>query len=111
MPCNSPLMKIRSRVMYDKKVEADVSWTVKRAASTQQRNLTMQSLTGQYECSHRSALGLDYFTARLDRLTLYANGRFSLITQDKSRLIHAAKNLAAGQQGGIEAPETPDEGI
>ncbi len=70
----------------------------------------MQSLTGQYECSHRSALGLDYFTARLDRLTLYANGRFSLITQDKSRLIHAAKNLAAGQQAGMEAPETHGEG-
>jgi hypothetical protein len=70
----------------------------------------MQSLTGQYECAHRSALGLDYFTARLDRLTLNANGRFSLITQDKSRLVHAAKNLAAGQQAGMEAPETHGEG-
>ena len=71
----------------------------------------MQSLTGQYECAHRSALGLDYFTARLNRLTLYANGRFALITQEKSRLMHAAKNLAAGQQAsGMEAPETHDEG-
>lgn len=71
----------------------------------------MQSLTGQYECAHHSALGLDYFTARLDRLTLYANGRFTLITQEKSRLIHAAKNLAAGQQAsGMEAPETHAEG-
>ena len=70
----------------------------------------MKSLTGQYECAHRSALGLDYFTARLDRLTLYASGRFALITQEKSRLMHAAKNLAAGQQAGIDAPETRKEG-
>ena len=71
----------------------------------------MQSLTGQYECAHRSGLGLDYFTARLDRLTLYANGRFAFITQEKSRLMHAAKNLAAGQQStGTEAPETRAEG-
>ncbi len=70
----------------------------------------MQSLTGQYECSHRSALGLDYFTARLDRLTLYANGRFSLMTQGKSRLMHAAKNLAEGQQASMEAPEDRSEG-
>lgn len=70
----------------------------------------MNSLTGQYECAHRSALGLDYFTARLDRLTLYANGRFTLITQEKSRLMHAAKNLASGQQASMEAPETHIEG-
>lgn len=70
----------------------------------------MNSLTGQYECSHRSALGLDYFTARLDRLTLYASGRFTLIAQEKSRLMHAAKNLASGQQASMEAPETHAEG-
>jgi len=71
----------------------------------------MQSLTGQYECAHRSALGLDYFTARLDRLTLYANGRFALITQEKSRVMHAMKNLAAGEQAsGMEAPEARAEG-
>lgn len=70
----------------------------------------MKSLTGQYECAHRSGLGLDYFTARLDRLTLYANGRFALITQEKSRAMHAMKNLAAGQQAGMEAPETHAEG-
>jgi len=70
----------------------------------------MNSLTGQYECAHRSALGLDYFTARLDRLTLYANGRFALVSQDKSRLMHAAKNLASGQQASMEAPETHSEG-
>lgn len=70
----------------------------------------MKSLIGQYECAHRSGLGLDYFTARLDRLTLYASGRFSLVTQEKSRLMHAAKNLATGQQAGMEAPETQAEG-
>jgi predicted component of type VI protein secretion system len=70
----------------------------------------MKSLTGQYECAHRSGLGLDYFTARVDRLTLYANGRFTLITQEKSRLAHAAKSLASGQQASMDAPETRAEG-
>lgn len=70
----------------------------------------MKSLIGQYECAHRSGLGLDYFTARLDRLTLYANGRFALITQEKSRLMHAAKSLASGQQASMEAPEIRAEG-
>ena len=70
----------------------------------------MKSLTGQYECAHHSGLGLDYFTARLDRLTLYANGRFALITQEKSRLMHAAKNLASGQQASMDAPEARFEG-
>lgn len=70
----------------------------------------MKSLTGQYECVHRSALGLDYFTARLDRLTLYASGRFTLITQEKSRLMHAAKNLASGQPNNMDAPEARSEG-
>lgn len=70
----------------------------------------MNSLTGQYECAHRSAFGLDYFTARLDRLTLYANGRFALITQGKSRIMHAAKTLASGQQASMDAPETNREG-
>src|SRR5260370_301437 len=70
----------------------------------------MKSLTGQYECAIRSGIGLDYFTARLHRLTLYANGRFALITQEKSRIMHAAKSLAAGQQASMEAPETRREG-
>ncbi len=70
----------------------------------------MKSLTGQYECAHRSGLGLDYFTARLDRLTLYANGRFALIAQEKSRIMHAAKSLASGQQANMEAPEVRREG-
>ncbi|HEY1351925.1 MAG TPA: zinc ribbon domain-containing protein [Ktedonobacteraceae bacterium] len=70
----------------------------------------MKSLIGQYECAHRSGLGLDYFTARIDHLTLYASGRFSLLTQEKSRLAHAANNLASGQQASMHAPETHAEG-
>jgi hypothetical protein len=70
----------------------------------------MNTLTGQYECTHRSGLGLDYFTAKLDRLTLYANGRFTLITQEKSRIMHAAKTVASGQQASMDAPETEAQG-
>jgi hypothetical protein len=70
----------------------------------------MKSLTGQYECAHRSGLGLDYFTARIDHLTLYANGRFSLVTQEKSRLAHAARNVASGQQASMDAPAIRTEG-
>jgi hypothetical protein len=73
-------------------------------------DFSMKSLTGQYECAHRSGLGLDYFTARIDHLTLYANGRFSLVTQEKSRLSHAAKSLASGQQASMNAPEIRVEG-
>ncbi len=70
----------------------------------------MKSLVGQYECAHRSGLGLDYFTARLDRLTLQASGRFSLVVQEKSRISHAAQALASGQQANTNAPETRREG-
>ena len=70
----------------------------------------MKSLTGQYEYVHRSGLGLDYFTSRVNRLTLYDTGRFSLITQERSRIAHAAKSLAAGQQASMEAPEERQEG-
>lgn len=70
----------------------------------------MKSLIGQYECANRSGFGLDYFTARLHRLTIYTNGRFALITQEKSRIMQAAKSLAAGQQATMEAPETRREG-
>lgn len=70
----------------------------------------MKSLTGQYECAQRSGLGLDYFTAKLHRLTLYDSGRFTLITQEKSRIMHAAKSLVAGEQATMEAPETHREG-
>lgn len=69
-------------------------------------------ITGQYECEHRSSLGigLDYYTSRLDRLTLLANGRFTLVVQDKSRMSHAAKALLQGQQPSMAAPETRREG-
>ncbi len=70
----------------------------------------MKSLTGQYECMQRSGLGLDYFTAKLHRLIIYANGRFALITQEKSRIMHAARSLASGEQTTMEAPETRREG-
>lgn len=70
----------------------------------------MKALTGQYECMQRSGLGLDFFTAKLHRLTIYANGRFALITQEKSRIMHAAKALASGEQATMEAPETRREG-
>jgi membrane protease subunit (stomatin/prohibitin family) len=70
----------------------------------------MKPITGQYECSHRSGVGLDYFTSRLDRLTLQANGRFVLIEQDRSRIAHAAKSLMSGQQVTPNASETRREG-
>ena len=70
----------------------------------------MQSITGQYEYSHRSGIGLDYFTSRLDRLTLQANGHFIFILQERSRISHAAKSLLSGQQADLNAPETRHEG-
>ncbi len=66
----------------------------------------MKSITGQYECLHRSGIGLDYFTSRIDRLTLQANGQFFFVMQDRSRVGHAAKSLLSGQQVDINAPET-----
>lgn len=70
----------------------------------------MKSIAGQYECAHRSGVGLDYFTSRLDRLTLQTNGRFVLTTQERSRITHAAHALMSGQQISTEAPETRREG-
>ncbi|HKF38157.1 MAG TPA: zinc ribbon domain-containing protein [Ktedonobacteraceae bacterium] len=70
----------------------------------------MKSITGQYECSHSSGIGLDYFTSRLDRLTLLAKGRFTLLVQERSRISHAAKSLLSGQQVDTNAPETRREG-
>lgn len=67
-------------------------------------------VTGQYECVHRSGVGLDYFTSRIDRLTLQANGRFVLIAQDRSRIANAAQSLVSGQQANMAAPETGREG-
>lgn len=70
-------------------------------------------ITGQYECVHGSGIGLDYFTSRIDRLTLFSNGRFTQITQERSRLSNMAQSLLSGQQAsaGINsAPETRREG-
>ncbi len=70
----------------------------------------MKSVAGQYECVHKSGIGLDYFTSRVDRLTLQPNGRFVFIVQDKSRISHAAQSLASGQQVSSVAPEVRREG-
>ena len=67
-------------------------------------------ITGQYEFLHRSGVGLDYFTSRIDRLTLLPNGRFTLIIQDRSRMANAAQSLLNGQQVTPNAPETRGEG-
>ena len=70
----------------------------------------MKSITGQYECLHRSGIGLDYFTSRIDRLTLQANRQFIFAVQDRSRVSHAAKSLLSGQQVDVNAPETHRKG-
>jgi len=67
-------------------------------------------ITGQYEYLHRSGVGLDYFTSRVDRVTLQPNGRFVLIIQDRSRIANAAQSLMSGQQVATNAPETRREG-
>jgi len=70
----------------------------------------MKSIVGQYECLHRSGVGLDYFTSRIDRLTLQANGQFLFVVQDRSRVSHAAKSLFSGQQLDVNAPESQRKG-
>ena len=70
----------------------------------------MKSISGQYECLHRSGIGLDYFTSRIDRLTLQTNGQFIFVAQDRSRVSHAAKSLFSGQQLDVNAPETQRKG-
>lgn len=70
----------------------------------------MKPITGQYECTHQSGIGLDYFTSRLDRLTIYPNGRFLLVTQERSRISNAAQSLLSGQQVSTAAPESRREG-
>lgn len=70
----------------------------------------MKPITGQYECLHRSGVGLDFFTSRIDRLTLQANGRFVLTVQDRSRVSNAAQSLISGQQVTAAVPETRREG-
>ncbi len=67
-------------------------------------------ITGQYEYLHRSGVGLDYFTSRIDRLTLLPNGRFTLIIQESSRVSNAAKSLMNGQPVSAHAPEVRREG-
>lgn len=67
-------------------------------------------ITGQYEYLHRSGVGLDYFTSRIDRLTLLPSGRFVLIIQERSRIANAAQSLMSGQQVAMNAPEVRREG-
>lgn len=67
-------------------------------------------ITGQYEYQHSSGVGLDYFTSRLDRLTLLADGRFVLIIQERSRLSNAAQSVMKGQSVNMSAPEVRFEG-
>jgi hypothetical protein len=75
------------------------------------RNIFMtKPITGQYEYQHSSGVGLDYFTSRIDRLTILPNGRFTLIIQERSRLANAAQSLLNGQQVAANAPETRHEG-
>ncbi len=70
----------------------------------------MKPVTGQYECQHRSGVGLDYFTSRVDRLIVQANGRFALIVQEHSRVSNAAQSFISGQQASTAAPEVRREG-
>ncbi len=70
----------------------------------------MKPITGQYECMHSSGVGLNFFTSRIDRLTLQTNGRFLLVMQDRSRIANAAQSLMSGQQVSAAAPETRREG-
>src|SRR5437588_8038692 len=70
----------------------------------------MKPITGQYECAHNSGVGLDYFTSRIDRLILQANGRFIYIVQERSRIANAAQSLISGQQVATNAPEIRREG-
>jgi hypothetical protein len=67
-------------------------------------------IAGQYECLHSSGVGLDYFTSRIDRLILQANGRFVYIVQERSRIANAAQSLMSGQQVATNAPESRQEG-
>lgn len=69
-----------------------------------------KSIIGQYEYLHRSAVGLDYFTSRIDRLILQPDGRFILIIQERSRIANAAQSFINGQQIATNAPEVRREG-
>ncbi len=67
-------------------------------------------ITGQYECVHSSGVGLDYFTSRIDRMTLQPNSRFILTIQKQSRVTNAARSFIKGQQVTSAAPEMRREG-
>ncbi|WP_376795174.1 zinc ribbon domain-containing protein [Thermogemmatispora sp.] len=71
-------------------------------------------VTGQYECQHRPlpVPGLDSLTGRVDRLILLPNGRFVLLTQERSRLAQAAQSLLtnAGPAAGHPPVERRREG-
>ncbi len=67
-------------------------------------------ITGQYECVHSSGVGLDYFTSRIDRITLQPNGRFILTIQKQSRVTNAAQSFIKGQQVTAAAPDMRREG-
>jgi len=69
-----------------------------------------KSIIGQYEYLHRSGVGLDYFTSRIDRLILQPDGRFILIIQERSRISNAAQSFINGQQIATNAPEVRREG-
>ena len=69
-----------------------------------------KSITGQYEYLHSSGVGLDYFTSRIDRLTLQPDGRFILTIQERSRIANAAQSFINGQQIATNAPEVRREG-
>ena|SRR5579864_8660337 len=70
----------------------------------------MKPITGQYECMHRSGVGLDYFTSRIDRLVLYPDGRFLLTVQQMSRAANAAKSWLNKQTANATPPENRQEG-
>ena len=70
----------------------------------------MKPITGQYECTHHSGIGLDYFTSRIDRLVLYPDGRFTLTVQQMSRAANAAKSWLNKQTANHTPPETRLEG-
>ncbi|GCF10987.1 zinc ribbon domain-containing protein [Dictyobacter arantiisoli] len=70
----------------------------------------LKPITGQYECVHSAGVGLEYFTSRIDRLVLQADGRFVLTIQNRSRAINAAQSFIKGEQATTVAPETRLEG-
>jgi hypothetical protein len=69
-----------------------------------------RTATGQYECQHSPGIGLDYFTARVDRLILRADGHFTLIVQKQSRAVGAAQSWIKGEQATNNAQESRLEG-